>query len=48
MAVLGRDSYAGVKLVVKTQGCHRQLTIKAGDLMDEMTVKAVSTVLLYV
>ena len=27
------------------QGCHRKLTAKAGDRMEEVTVKAVSTAL---
>ena len=31
-----------VKLV-KMQGCHRQLTVKAGDQMEDVTVKAVPT-----
>ena len=44
MAALGRDHYAGVKKKTgKSQGCHRQLTIKAGDQLEEGTVKAVST-----
>ena len=40
MAALGRDHYAGVKF----EGCHRQVTVKAGDRMEEVTVMAVSTV----
>ena len=32
------------KYIVKMQGCHRQLTTKAGDRMEEVTVKTVSTV----
>ena len=44
MAVLERDRYAGVKQIVNTQGCHRQLMVKTGDGMEEMVVKAVSTV----
>ena len=31
--------------MVKMQGCHRQLTIKAGNGLEEMTVKVVLTVL---
>ena len=30
--------------MVETQGCHRQLTVRAGDRLEEVTVKAVSTV----
>ena len=30
--------------MVKSQACHRQLTVKAGDSMEEVTVKAVLTV----
>ena len=44
MAVLERDRYAGVKQIVKTQDCHRQLTVKTCEGMEEMAVKAVSTV----
>ena len=36
--MLGRDSYAGVKKIVKLQGCHRQLTLKAGDQLEEVTI----------
>ena len=28
----------------KTQGCHQQLTVRAGDRLKEVTVKAGSTV----
>ena len=38
-------SYAGVKIIVKTQRCHSELTVKTGERMEEVTVKAVSTVL---
>ena len=30
--------------MVKTQRCHRQLTVRAGDRLEEVTVMAVSTV----
>ena len=30
---------------MKTQGCHRQTTVKAGDRLGDVTVEAVSTVL---
>ena len=31
----------GQRLLVKLQGRHRQLTIKAGDWLEEVTVKVV-------
>ena len=31
--------------IIKTQRCHRQLTIRSGDGLGEVTVKAVSTTL---
>ena len=33
-----------VKYIIKTQGCHRQLTLRAGDRLEEVTIKAVFTV----
>ena len=45
LVALGRDHYAGVKYMVKTQGCPRQLTLKSGDQLKETTIKAVLTVL---
>ena len=44
MAAWGSVRYAGVKeKIVKTQGCHRQLTVMAADQMEEVTVNSVST-----
>ena len=30
--------------IIKKQGCHRQLTLRAGDWLEEVTVKAVLNV----
>ena len=47
MVASSRDCYAGVKQLVKLKGCHRQLTEKTGDRLEEATDKAVSTVYMW-
>ena len=44
VALLKRECYAGVKYIVKTQECHKQMS---GDCLAEVTVKAVLTVLVW-
>ena len=42
VVALDKDCYAGVKEIVKSQGCDRQLTAKGRNRLEEVTVKAVS------
>ena len=40
--MVDRNRIGQSKKIVKRQGCHIQLTVKAGDRLEKVTVKAIT------